>query len=234
VSKSSRRSSKESEEELLEAIYRLEEKEGSARTSDLASMLKASSLGSITSAVESLEERGLVRHRPYHGVKLANEGRRKALAVIRRHRLSERLLTDVLHLRWSDVHEAACKLEHSLTKPVINAIEKTLGRPRTCPHGNPIPSSSGEVEEVECEPMIKVEPGQSCTIVKIVDEDPQLLQYFASLGIFPGAKAKVEEKAPFGGPILLRILGTSYALGREPAASIWVRRAVSAKAKAYK
>jgi len=87
-------------EEYLEAIYRLEEKKGFARTTELANYLKVVP-GSVTNTVEHLEKHGLIIHEPYKGVRLSDEGRKLALKVLRKHRLAERFLTDMLHLDWS-------------------------------------------------------------------------------------------------------------------------------------
>lgn len=214
--------SKESEE-YLEAIYRLEEKTGSARTMELARQLKVTP-GSVTNTIESLEKRGLVIHEPYKGVKLTKNGRKLALNVLRRHRLAERLLTDVLHLDWSQAHDAACELEHAIAKEVDEPLEKALGHPKTCPHGNPIPSESGKVVEEKAELLTKLAPGEDGTIAKITEEKRDMLQYLATLGLVPGASVKMEEKAPFNGPIIVKVMGASYALGRNVASIIWVRK----------
>ncbi len=210
-------------EEYLEAIYRLEEERGFARTSELASELKVVP-GSVTNTVENLERRGLIVHEPYRGVKLSEEGRKIALDVVRRHRLSERLLTDILRIHWSQVHDAACKLEHAIAEDVIKPLERALGHPKTCPHGNPIPSESGEVVEAESEPLTNLSPGESGTIVKVVDERRDLLQYLATLGLVPGVLIEVREKSSLNDPILVRATGASYALGRNVASVVRVRK----------
>lgn len=211
-------------EEYLEVIYRLETEKGSAKTSDLAKHLQVA-LGTITNTIEHLEKLNLVTHKPYKGVKLTQKGRRIALDVLRRHRLSERLLTDVLRMDWSKTHDAACKLEHAIaSKDVIKPLEKILGKPKTCPHGNPIPSESGKVVEEKSELLSDLSPGKEGTIVKVTDERPHMLQYLATLGLVPGANVEIEEKGPFNGPIIVRVMGASYALGRNVASVIWVKR----------
>lgn len=214
--------SKESEE-YLEAIYRLEEKEGFAKTIELARQLKVVP-GSVTNTIESLEKRGLIVHEPYKGVRLTEKGRKLALKVLRRHRLAERLLTDVVRLDWSKVHDAACKLEHAISKDVIKPLEKALGHPKTCPHGNPIPSELGKVVEEKSKLLADLNPGESGVIVKITEEKRDLLQYLATLGLMPGTPLVIEEKAPFNGPVMVRVKGASYALGRDVASSIWVKK----------
>jgi len=211
-------------EEYLESIYRLEEKKGSAKTGDLAKELNVT-LGTITNTIENMEKQNLVIHKPYKGVKLTKKGRKLALDVVRRHRLSERLLTDILRLEWSKAHDAACKLEHAIAdKDIIKPLEEALGKPKTCPHGNPIPTASGKVVEEKSELLTSLNLGEEGTIVKITDERPDLLQYLATLGLVPGANVQIEEKAPFNGPIMVKVMGASYALGRNVASVIWVRK----------
>jgi len=214
--------SKESEE-YLEAIYRLEEKMGFAKTIELARQLKVVP-GSVTNTIESLEKRGLITHEPYKGIRLTEKGRKLALRVLRKHRLAERLLTDVVRLDWSKVHDAACKLEHAISKDVIKPLEKALGHPKTCPHGNPIPSEQGKVVEEKSRLLADLNPGESGVIVKITEEKRDLLQYLATLGLMPGTPLIIEEKAPFNGPVMVRVKGASYALGRDVASSIWVKK----------
>ncbi len=210
-------------EEYLEAIFRLEEKTGSAKTSDLAEQLKVV-FGTVTNTVESLERQGLIKHEPYKGVRLTERGRRIALDVVRRHRLSERLLTDILHVDWSEVHEAACRLEHNLTNAVLGSLDDTLGKPKTCPHGNPIPTKNGGIIEEKSQPLTALSERDHGTIVKITEETPDLLRYLDSMGIVPGVPIEVVEKAPFNGPITLKVGGTSRALSCAVASIIKVKR----------
>jgi len=211
-------------EEYLEAIYRLEEKKGSAKTGDLAKELSVT-LGTITNTIESMEKQNLVIHKPYKGVRLTRKGRKLALDVVRRHRLSERLLTDILRLEWSKAHDAACKLEHAIAdEGILKPLEEALGKPKTCPHGNPIPTESGKVVEEKSELLTSLNLGEECTIVKITDERQDLLQYLATLGLVPGANVQIEERAPFNGPIMVKVMGASYALGRNVASVIWVKK----------
>ena len=133
-------------EDFLQAVYRLQERTGVARTGELVKTLKVVP-GTVTNTVERLERRGLVTHEAYRGVKLTDKGRSIALRVLRRHRLSERLLSDILGIEQNRVHEAACRLEHGVTNEVAKNIEKVLEWPRTCPHGKPIPTGCGAIIE---------------------------------------------------------------------------------------
>jgi DtxR family Mn-dependent transcriptional regulator len=211
-------------EEYLEAIYRLENKTGFARTMELARQLNVVP-GSVTNTIAGLERRGLVIHEPYRGVKLTEKGRKLSLYVLRRHRLAERLLTDILHLDWSEVHDAACKLEHAIPANIIKPLEKTLGHPKTCPHGNPIPTACGGILEEKSEPLVNLNPGESGIIVKIIDEKADVLQHLAALGIAPGVRVKVEEKPSFRGSITIRVGEESFALDYDVVSNVNVKRA---------
>jgi len=210
-------------EEYLEAIYKLEEKSGAARTSDIVKNINVVP-GTVTNTVERLEKEGYVTHVPYKGVKLTEKGRKVALQVVRRHRLSERLLTDILHVGWDKSHDAACKLEHGMTEEVMKPLEKALRHPKTCPHGNPIPTKCGGIMEEKSRPLVDLNKRERGTIVKITDEKSDLLQYLNSLGLVPGASVEVVEKAPFDGPITLKIGESSFALSLAIASIIQVKR----------
>jgi len=210
-------------EMYLKTIYNLEEKMGSAKTGDVAKILGITP-GSVTNTLEVLETKGLVVRDPYRGVKLTNSGRKIALLVFRRHRLAERLLTDVLHCNWTDSHDEACKLEHAISEPLALSIEKTLGGPPVCPHGNPIPDETGQIKPVNGQPLSELRSGESAIVTRIPDENTSLLRYLLDLGMTPGTKIKVEEVAPFRGPMLVKVGASSYPLGADVAAGIYVSK----------
>jgi DtxR family Mn-dependent transcriptional regulator len=207
----------------LKTIYNLEMKTGAARTGDIARILNITP-GSVTNTLEVLEGKGLVAREPYKGVKLTEEGRSLALSVYRRHRLAERLLTDVLHYDWTDSHEEACKLEHTISDRLAASIEEVLGNPRTCPHGNPIPDEKGFFPPSKSEALSNLENGQHGVVSEIPDENTELLRYLAKLGMFPGVKIVVEEKTPFKGPMLVRVGTNSYPLSLDVASGIYVNK----------
>jgi len=210
-------------EDYLKVIYRLQEKSGVARTSDIVELLQVAP-GTVTNTVDRLEKGGLVTHEPYKGVKLTEEGRKIALRVMRRHRLLERLLTDILHVNWSEAHTAACRLEHGITSNITKNLEKALGHPRTCPHGNPIPTECGGIVEEESQPLTELDEKERGTIAKITEEKPDFLRYLDTIGLAPGASIEVLKKAPFDGPITLKVGGVSHALGHAMASIIQVKR----------
>lgn len=207
-------------EEYLEAIYRLQRRRGVAKTTELASELNVVP-GSVTNTIRRLKKRGLVKHEPYRGVKLTAKGEKIALKILRRHRLAERLLTDILNAEWSSVHENACKLEHALTEEVITLLEKKLGYPKSCPHGNPIPSANGRVEEEECHPLTEASINKACIVARIIDEKREKLLILASKGIKPGATVRVVEVKSFG--IVLHVAEKKCTLNNDVASSVLVK-----------
>jgi len=126
-------------------------------------------------------------------------------------------------MEWEESHKAACKLEHGLTGNVIENLEKTLGHPNTCPHGNPVPSESGAIMEEESEPFTGLNPHEAGVIVKITQEEPDSLRYLATLGLKPGTSIEVLEK-PFKGSMTIRKGSEVHALERNIASTIWIRR----------
>jgi len=210
-------------EMYLKVIYNLQTKTGAARTGGIAKILGITP-GSVTNTLEVLETKGLVAREPYKGVKLTGEGRKLALSVFRRHRLAERLLADVLHLDWIESHEEACRLEHAISDNLAASMEKALGNPKTCPHGNPIPDERGSIVPTKSEALSGLGNGQKATVVQIPDENTDLLRYLTTLGMHPGVRIEVEEKAPFNGPMLVKVGSTSYPLGLDVASDIYVTR----------
>lgn len=210
-------------EEYLEAIYRLQERHGVARTSDLVDMLRVSP-GTVTNTIERLERMLLVIHEPYRGVQLTEEGRRIALRVIRRHRLLERLLVDVLGVEWHRVHEVACSLEHWIDEHITKKIERALGSPKKCPHGNPIPTEDGEVPWENEQPLSEVGVGERVIISRIINEKQDALKYLEMVGLKPERTVEVIERGPLSDLITVRVDDRVHVLSRNIASLVMVRR----------
>jgi DtxR family Mn-dependent transcriptional regulator len=182
------------------------------------------SLASANEMVRKLMERGLLTYEPYRGVSLTEEGRSQATHVIRRHRLWERFLVDVLSVPWELVHEEACRLEH-VTSPLLEErLAQALDNPEHCPHGYPV--SGGDCEHCEEEvslPLAQLEPGQRAVVEHVSERDPELLRYIGELGLRPQAVVEVEEVAPFGEPLTIRIGDAQEVIGQYVASQIAVR-----------
>jgi DtxR family transcriptional regulator, Mn-dependent transcriptional regulator len=209
------------EEEYVEAIYRLTRAGGHAHTDDIASQVGVSA-AAASGMLKRLAGREVVKYARYEGAELSTMGEREALRIVRRHRLTERLLTDILKIPWHDVHEQACRLEHAIMPAMEDGIEDALDNVATCPHGHPIPTREGLVANQEARPLNEVESGRRARIVRIAQEAPDFLRYLSSLGLLPQVEITVEAKAPFSGPVMVRVGRAHYALGREVAAAIMV------------
>ena len=213
-------------EAYLENIYRLEQEYGVAKTKLLAELVGVS-LGTVTNTITFLEKQSLVTHEPYKGVKLTETGRTIALDVLRRHRLTERLLTDILGIEWSKVHNHSCKLEHAITSELIKPLEKALGYPETCPHGNPIPKEDGELFKEELHSIVDLEKGTKGEVIRITREKKELLDYLLNLNLVPGSHIEVLEMAPFNGPITLKIEEEEHAISRKIASIVMIKKGVT-------
>ena len=208
-------------EEYLESIYKLQQEQHPVSTSRLAEHLKLSA-PSVSEMVKKLGVKGFVFHSE-KGVCLTEDGKSLAKTVIRRHRLSERLLTDILGYKWDEVHDEACRLEHAISPEMEDRIAQSLGNPKTCPHGHPIPDKEGNLVKEKVKPLSELKAREKGIIVNVFEEDPKMLQYLATLGLIPDVSVKVEEVAPFGGPLIVCVGGSRYALGREVASKIKVK-----------
>jgi DtxR family Mn-dependent transcriptional regulator len=193
-----------------------------AKTKELAQAMHVVP-GSITNTIEHLESHGLVNHEPYRGVKLTREGEKIALDIIRKHRLAECLLTEVLNADWSSVHEDACKLEHALTKNLTDLLDEKLGHPKCCPHGNPIPTENGVIEEQSCTALTEAELGESYVVYRIIDEEKGTLQVLAKKKIKPQATVKILDQAD-AEKICLCVEGKNCRIDRGLASSVFVKK----------
>jgi DtxR family transcriptional regulator, Mn-dependent transcriptional regulator len=217
----------QSTEEYLESLFKLAHSESGIAVGRLAADLHVAP-SSASQMLVRLAEEGLVTRRPDGVIALTDEGEREGARLVRRHRLSERFLADLLQLPWDRVHDEACKMEHALSPEVEAALAERLGHPLTCPHGHEIPDEDGRVEEVPAQPLDELRPGERGVIARVSEDEPDLLRYLASLGLVPKARVSVESIAPFGGPYLLRVGSSEYAVGREVAARVFVTADVHA------
>jgi len=191
-------------EEYLEAIYRLTEKGEPAHLTLLAERLAISSV-SANEMVRKMAERGLVTYEPYKGVALTPAGRQRAESMIRRHRLWERFLTDVLRFPWHQVHEEACRLEHATSDLLEEYLTAHLAQPGSCPHGIPFPGGESSLEKSLT--LAELPTTRTGRIVAVMNEDAAFLSALDRAGLKPGALVEMVQVEPAMQSVTIRIAG---------------------------
>jgi DtxR family Mn-dependent transcriptional regulator len=207
--------------DYLSEIYRLGQGGAWVSTSALAERLDVSGPATVR-MVRRLHKGGLVDHLPYKGVCLTPPGKRVALLHIRRHRLVERFLVDVLKLGWHDVHSEADILHKGINQHLEDCIDELMGHPTTCPHGDPIPTRDGVMPELADKPLAVVPTGTRGKISRVKTHEPEKLRYLSEIGLVPGASFELVNRAPFNGPFRLKVGRDEQIIGTELAAALWV------------
>jgi DtxR family transcriptional regulator, Mn-dependent transcriptional regulator len=212
-----------SDREALKAIYRAtRDGDGGAHTGALAERLGVTP-GTVTSTIKRLADRGYVDHKPYRGVELTAEGRRGAISAIRRHRIVERFLADMLGYAWNEADRLATSFEHELPQEVEDRIFVALDRPQTCPHGFPIPAKE-TADLPAMPPLYALEPGDVAVVAVPGSTDPEIVAFLDTLGLRPGVRVEVKEKHPFDGPLVLRVEGNERTIGSTVAHQVFVQK----------
>ncbi len=211
----------ESVEEYLEAVYRLEREGPGVTTSGLASALGVAP-ASVSGMLKKLAKDGYLDQVSRGEVKLTEKGLAVGVRVLRRHRLAERLLTDVLGMPWDQVHDEACMLEHAISSNVEARLLKLLKDPTTCPHGQPIPPSDLSDPVRIGEPLAQVPEGTRGRVESVTEEFPEILRYLAEIGLRPGVEITLVQKAPLGGPLTIAVNGARHAISLELAGLVTV------------
>jgi DtxR family Mn-dependent transcriptional regulator len=207
-------------EDYLKAIYEIQSESGVDRvsTSALADCLGVAR-ASVTGMLKKLNQMDpkLVDYIRYQGVKLTPAGEKIALEVLRHHRLIELYLSEALGYSWDEVHHEADSLEHVISEEFEDRIAKLLGHPQVDPHGEPIPDRDGNIIQLDEIQLTQLEVNQPAYITRVSDHDPEMLRYLEELGFTLRTPIEVTEKAPFSGPLHIRLVGTDevHALGRQ-------------------
>ncbi|TDI83365.1 MAG: metal-dependent transcriptional regulator [Caldithrix sp.] len=213
-------------QDYLKIIFKLANNGKAVSTNAIAERMQISQ-ASVTGMIKKLSDLKLTIHRPYYGVELTKTGRKIALEIIRHHRLLELYLAEALGYSWDRVHNEAEKLEHVISEEFEDKMAKILGNPTADPHGAPIPSKDGEMEERTLVPLTAAEVGQKVLVKQVSDNDPEMLRYLGEIGIFPEVKLHILEKAPFGGPLLIKIGEKQHHLGEKLTNNIFVSQNLS-------
>jgi DtxR family Mn-dependent transcriptional regulator len=182
--------------------------------------------GTATAMVKTLAQSGLVDYEPRGGVNLTDNGRSLALHVLRRHRLVELFLVNVLHLDWSEVHEEADAWEHVISERVLDRIDQLLGHPETDPHGDPIPSAGGDLPGGgDWVSLTACDVGEEVVVRQVSDEDSGFLVFLDQSGLRPGARLRLEPRESYAESLsVLKSDGEKITLGLQAASRVRVER----------
>ena len=207
--------------DYLAEIYRLGLGKMWVSTTALAESLHVSGPAAVR-MVRRLQEKGMVEHLPYRGVSLTPVGEKEALLGIRRHRLVERFLVDVLKFGWHEAHDEADVLDKGINQNLEDRIDTIMEHPTHCPHGEPIPTKEGLMPEIHDRPLTVVPTGSQGVISRIRTRESNKLIYLAEVGLVPETEFELLSRAPFNGPLTLKLNRDEQVIGVELAATIWV------------
>ena len=232
-------------EDYLKTIYKLQHSDepgGRVTTSVIASRMEVAA-ASATNMIKKLAEMNLLMYTPYRGVELTASGEKIALETIRHHRLIELYLSQALGYSWDQIDAEADRLEHAISEEFEDRIDEALGYPTVGAHGEPIPTKQGQIEHPKYRrlselqdgqsavirrvsdrnPQIsELQDGQSAVIRRVSDRNPQMLRYMENLHLLLGTRIEVTARAPFNGPLQLKVGAAKVSLGLEVAGSIFV------------
>ena len=212
-------------EDYLKSIY-LEERH---RAGQLVAPGRISSAmnvapGTVTAMLKTLTESGLVSYEPYAGVRLTEAGRKLATHILRRHRLVEQFLVQVMGLDWSEVHQEAEILEHAVSDRIIDRMDDMLGRPTVDPHGDPIPTAGGSIDDTDHPNLLACPLNTPMMIARVIDQRAEYLQLLERHHLMPGKRATVEERDAIAQTVKVAPeVGEPLQLGFHAASKILVR-----------
>ncbi len=207
--------------EYLAEIYRLEEETTTVSTTSLADRLNVSA-PAVPRMLKRLRNAGYVKHVPYQGFELTELGRQEALKEIRRHRILEVFLVNVMGFSWDETHELADEMGKGLNDAITQRMAAMTNYPSRCPHGEPIPDDNGLLPPIVDSCIMNLAVGSKGHVSRVRTHEPERLQYFATLGLVPGAQYEILGRAPFNGPMRLRVEREDVVIGVELTKSLWV------------
>ncbi len=207
--------------EYLAEIYRLQEDSPTVSTTSLADRLNVSA-PAVPRMLKRLRNAGYVKHIPYQGFELTELGKEEALKELRRHRILEVFLVTVMGFTWDETHELADEMSKGINDTITERMAEMTNQPTRCPHGEPIPTLDGILPQVKDVCIMNLGVGHKGEVSRVRTHEPERLQYFATLGLVPGAAFEIVGRAPFNGPMRLRVERDEVVLGVELTKSLWV------------
>lgn len=210
-------------EEYLEAILNMVSEGRVVLAARLAERLQVSP-PTVTATLQRMARDRLIATSKHREIKLTEQGMKMAVSIVKRHRLAERLLTDVLKMPWHEAHQEACLLEHGISEKVIDKLYETLGKPQTCPHGNPIPVND-ILPPIRGKPLDTISTGETVIVERISEEATrleELMQYLGQANIKPGTAVTVKEVADYAGTMKVLVNKKEFSLGTKAASMVWV------------
>lgn len=212
-----------SKENYIKTVYQLDsESDQSVTTSQIAQTLDITNAATSEMA-KKLAENGLLNYEKYKGVELTDNGKQMALNIIRRHRLWELFLIEVLGLTWGEVHDEAELLEHTTSDFLIDKIDRFLNYPKFDPHGYPIPDKNGILPEFSSGiPLKDTEPGKFYKVLRVDDKQAGMIEYISRLGISLMCEIRLIEKLSFDNSVMIEINGNSHLISEKVSEKIFV------------
>lgn len=218
-------------ENYVKAILQNELRTGSrsVSTGTLARDLEVSP-GTVTSMLKTLADMELALYRPYEGAQLTDSGRQVGMRMLRRHRLIEQFLVQTLNLSWDQVHEEAENMEHAVSDFLVDRIDEFLGHPDYDPHGDPIPSSAGELRGATTDrvPLARCTAGAVVECARVMNQDPEFLRFLGDAGLRPGAVAEIRHNDLEAGCVEVQVGTHCTQLEHNAAEQLLVRHVGSA------
>ncbi|MBL1212352.1 MAG: metal-dependent transcriptional regulator [Ignavibacteriae bacterium] len=213
-----------SKENYLKTLYTKDKIENVVvTTSQIAESLNVSNAATSEMA-KKLSNQGLVNYKKYKGIELTNRGEKIALNVLRRHRLWELFLMEVLNLTWDEVHDEAELLEHQTSENLIDKIDEYLNFPEFDPHGSPIPNKKGKLPLMpKLKPLLSGEEGATYKVARVSDKNSELIKYFTKIGLTLNKKIKIIEKLTFDNSIVIELNNSSISLSEKTAQSVFLK-----------
>lgn len=187
----------QAEENHLKAIFKIVEKEGKPALTNAIATVMQTAAASVTDMLKRLADKDLIAYEKYRGVQLTEEGKRLAIALIRRHRLWEVFLTEKLGFAWDEVHDMAEQLEHVQGNELVSRLDTFLGHPKFDPHGDPIPDAEGRWAYREQALLATLQPGDRGVVSGVGDHSAAFLQYLDQIGLSLDAELELLERFPY-------------------------------------